>query len=344
MKTTTTLRLREALLVAVGAGALAVAAGAAGCGSDTGSSQTGGGDGGSSDAAASSDAQTSDHAVADSATGDDSSVIGDGASDAPADAPATVRRPFLVGASLRAARATARRDWARTHAGKTGVDVMVDDATARALARAWLADALEEHASVAAFARFTLQLLSVGAPPELVALSQRASLDEIEHARGCFELARRYGAGEQGPAALRVDDAIAPATLADVAALTAEEGCVGETLGALLAREQLAVVGDERAARFLERLARDEERHAALAWRFLAWAVGAGGEPVRARAREAIERACAATLRMEIRPLADGVDPATWRAHGRLSCAEARAVAARGIAEVVEPCARAALG
>ena len=59
----------------------------------------------------------------------------------------------------------------------------------RARGRAWTADALLEHASVASFSRLSLALLAVGAPADLVALAHRAALDEIRHARLCFALA-----------------------------------------------------------------------------------------------------------------------------------------------------------
>lgn len=332
----TTRRLREALLVAVGASALTIGGGmGGGCGSDDTTSTGGGTDASSSDGAQAADQAAGGH---DAQGGSDAQSTTDAPFDA-GDASPTVRRPFLVGASMRSSRATPRRDWGDRATGAALHDL--DPATARSLARVWLADALEEHASVAAFARFTLYLLAVGAPPELVAASQRASLDEIEHARGCFALARRYGAAESGPSALRIDDAVRPSSLAEIVALTAEEGCVGETLGALLAREQLETVSDATASAFLRRLARDEERHAALAWRFVAWAVARGGDEVRTAARDALARASKATLDAEVRPLASGVDAAAWRAHGRLTCAEARAVAARGIAEIVAPCAEA---
>jgi hypothetical protein len=249
--------------------------------------------------------------------------------------PPTVRRPFLVGSAMRAAEPSPSDDWS---------DVLppahdLDEKTRAALARAWLDDALQEHASIAAFARFSMMMMSVSAPGDLVAASQRASLDEIRHARACFSLARRYGADATGPAELRVDDAMAPLTLAELAALTAEEGCVGETLGALLAEEQAARATDPIARTILKRIARDEARHAELAWRFVAWAVARGGSEVARAVRAAIRRATKATLAMEIRPLR--ADAAAWSAHGRLTCAESRAVAARGIAEIVEPAARA---
>jgi len=49
-----------------------------------------------------------------------------------------------------------------------------------------------EHASIAAFARFSLQLLSLGAPAGLIDDCTRALGDETAHARLCFQLASAY--------------------------------------------------------------------------------------------------------------------------------------------------------
>jgi hypothetical protein len=254
--------------------------------------------------------------------------------------PVTVRRPFLVGSSMRAASAVERADWAR--AGTQPAPAL-HAATADRLARTWLKDALEEHASIAAFARFTMHLLSVGAPPELVARSQQASLEEIQHARTCFTFAERYGGRAHGPSRLAVHDTLRNMTLAEIAALAAEEGCVGETLGVALATEQLAVAREPLVVEALGKIVRDETRHAELAWRFVAWAVARGGDEVRRAVALAVERAIRSTLAMEIQSY-DDVDLDAWHAHGRLTCAESRAVAARAIREVVRPCLEALLG
>jgi hypothetical protein len=186
-------------------------------------------------------------------------------------------------------------------------------------------------------------LLSVGAPPDLVIASQRASLDEVAHARACFALARRYGGGQAvGPAALQVADALGPTSLTELAALTAEEGCVGETLGALLATAQLDHATDPEVAKMLRKVVADETRHAELAWRFVGWAIAQGGEPVRAAVRSAVRRAFAETRRVALRSY--DVDVEAWHAHGRLTPADVRAVSERGIAEVIEPCLAALLG
>jgi hypothetical protein len=238
---------------------------------------------------------------------------------------------------MRSSEVAERGDWLTSVAS-----VEISDAhTAAFLAQVWLKDGLEEHASVAAFARFTLLLLSVGAPPSLVAESQRASLDEIQHARACFALARRYGKTDVGPARLDIADSIAALSLADITALTVAEGCVGETLGALMAAEQLELATDPDVKRVLRRIARDEARHAELAWKFLAWALQAGGESVRSAALTAFERTIADLEKM---PVVDyGVDMATWHAHGRMTCAEARKLARNSVAQVIAPCLEALL-
>jgi hypothetical protein len=125
-----------------------------------------------------------------------------------------------------------------------------------------------------------------------------------------------------------------------VARINAEEGCVGETLGAILAREQLAVARDPAVVRILRRIAADEARHAELAWRFARWAVLKGDRTVRSAIMDAIEGAIAVTLGTKVVTYA-GVDLDALRAHGRLTCEQSRAVARCAIDEVVRPSVRA---
>jgi hypothetical protein len=321
------------ILAVIGATSVATASVAA-CGSDSSSSSGGPADAAqerSGDATAPSDASGADTSQADTSVAD---AAGD-------ERQPTIRRPFLVGSSMRSARSEARDDWSGSRVDPAPVTGL-DETSRRELAKVWLADALEEHASIAAFARFTMLMLSVGAPPDLVVAAQRASIDEVVHARDCFALARRYGATSAGPGALNVHDAMPPMSLADLAALTAEEGCVGETLGAALATEQLARATDPDAKRILARLVRDEARHAELAWRFVAWAIGEerrgslGAAGVTAGVTSAVEHAVAATRAMVVRPCIADLD--AWHAHGRLTCAEARESAERTIVDVVLPC------
>lgn len=245
----------------------------------------------------------------------------------------TVRRPFLIGTSIRSATTTARDDW---NLDLEPDPVVLDERTRAMLAEAWLRDALEEHASIAAFARLTMQMLSLGAPPSLVLASQRAGIDEIQHARACFALAKRYGGSSAGPAKLVVSDSLGATTLADIARITAEEGCVGETLGAALAAEQLDRTTDPTARRVLAKIARDEARHAELAWGFAAWAVREGGPSIARVFANSIARAAQATIDAPVRSY-DGIDLDQWHAHGRVTCEEAREIARRAVRDVVTP-------
>lgn len=323
------------LLMALG-GASVVA-----CGSPSSATSDAGHEAASTDGSGTSDA-------ADGSPGDGSfpdapveATVDSGAdADAAPDAPPCVRRPFLVEGELRACGLRRRSDWLLPLSAEVA---RIHPTTAAALARAWLEDARQEHASVAAFARFTMHLIALGAPPDLVTLSQRASIDEVHHARACFALARRYGGAAIGPGALSLDGALGSISLEAFAALTVHEGCVGETLGALLADEQSEQSRDTEVRRLLIRIARDELRHAELAWRCVRWAIDEGGAPVAG----AVARAFAeAEVTSRAQSFADplGVDAETWRAHGRLSAADALRLVAEGWRGIVGPCARALAG
>lgn len=232
-----------------------------------------------------------------------------------------------------------RADWGQAIAKAEPLD----EATRAALALAWLEDARMEHASIASFARLTLHLLSLGAPPELVADAQRASLDEIEHARACFALASRYSGEPVGPGPVAIEGSLTAVDLADAAVSAVREGCVGETMAAALAAEQLSVTEDGEARSALARIVRDEEAHAELSWRFVRWAIEAGGEPVRA----AVARAFSDHLTLERRETAivtETVDVNAWHRHGRLTRAEIDRVTRAVRREVIAPCAQALLG
>ena len=89
-------------------------------------------------------------------------------------------------------------------------------------------------------------------------------------------------------------------SLAAVAVENAVEGCVRETFGALTASWQAAHARDPHIARTMARIARDETRHAALAWAIARWV-----EPrLDARARRRIvaaRRRAVRTLRRQAR-------------------------------------------
>jgi hypothetical protein len=196
-------------------------------------------------------------------------------------------RPFLVDERARVAGVCERDDW--TAGDLTPACEQLDVTLRRRLAQEWTRAGQFEHASIAAFARFMLELLAFGAPAELVAEAARAIDDERRHATLCFALASAYGGRAIGPDALDVDDAMATLDLGQSLATTILEGCIGETVAALEAAELAQRVDDPILRGVLEGIAGDEKRHAALAFKFVKWALARRPELVAVVVRE-IER------------------------------------------------------
>jgi hypothetical protein len=139
------------------------------------------------------------------------------------------------------------------------------------LAAWWAAVAALEHASVASFARVTLQLLALGAPADLVADTQRAAADEVRHAATTWSLASAYAGRTLGPGPLPLAGVGIATDARSVLRSLVDEACVGETLGAAEARAAAEACEDPALAALLGGIAEDEARHAALAWRTLKW-------------------------------------------------------------------------
>jgi hypothetical protein len=249
-----------------------------------------------------------------------------------------VGRAFLVDEGLVKSALVRAQGW---HAGtRPRVDGLTV-ATRRALADGWVLDGLFEHASVASFARLSMQLLAAGAPANLLRDTHAAALDEVHHAELCFALASTYAGEALAPSALPVPDSVPIArSLEDIVAESVVEGCIGETLAAAQAAESLLYATDAAVVAALDKTLEDEIRHAELAWRIVRWAIDVGGERVRRKVAQSF-----ASFVPPPPPVRDlsGVDAEVFREHGRLTPDEARAVALRAIAEVVEPCSCALL-
>jgi hypothetical protein len=198
-----------------------------------------------------------------------------------------------------------------------------------------------EHASVAAFARFTLQLASLGAPAELMAASAAAMQDEVRHARACFALARRHMDHDVGPGPLSIDGALADMDFRSIVLGTLHEGCIGETVAALEAAEAAEHCEDETARVVLRQIAIEEGQHAELAWRFVAWALEVGPANLVDCVREAFEAALAPTEPPSLTAL-HASDRELVR-HGLFTPPLRAALRARVLSTVVAPCAGALL-
>lgn len=224
---------------------------------------------------------------------------------------------------------------------------LLPDAVRRRLRDHWLTAALDEHASIGSFARFSLHLLGVGAPPTLLEAAHRAGIDEIEHARLCFRLASAYAGEPLGPGPLPVGgDLLGDVDLVSMAVATALEGCVEETLAAIEAQYAAGVATEPAVRHYLEVIAADEGRHAELAWATVRWALEVGGDDVREALAEALapEALVAAARHGEDEEPPSAAAEALLVAHGWLPKATIGGLRARAIERVLLPATRALLG
>ena len=147
-------------------------------------------------------------------------------------------------------------------------------------ARFFASAAQLEAASIASFAVVARDLRAHGAPARLVRAALRARKDEIRHARVMSRLALEHGAA-------RVPKVVAaqwtPRSLEAIATENVVEGCVRETYGAIDATWMARHARDLRVRAAMQVIARDEIRHAALAWQVRAWSSELLGPAARSR-------------------------------------------------------------
>lgn len=239
-------------------------------------------------------------------------------------------RPYRVQGRIRTAVLEQSGDYLLAHAG--GLDAALPDLERDELGAHWRRAALFEHASIASFERFAAQLAQLAAPRRLVDDALSAAHDELEHARLCFSLAWRFDGRRLGPGELPA--AHDGATLEQLVEETFFDGCVEETVAAAVADRAAGLAKDREVRRTLRRIARDEQRHAELAFRTLAWAVGAGAGHALAR--------CVARLRGAL-PVRHGTAIGKLAPFGHPGPAFEHAVRAEALQQVVVPCAEAIL-
>jgi hypothetical protein len=185
--------------------------------------------------------------------------------------PAMCGRPFLVSDAPRVAAIASRTDWLENMPRPNLAGLSPSERAE--LAAHWARLGQMEHASIAAFARFNLQLLSLAAPADLVEGCNRALADETRHARLCFALASHYAGTKLGPDRLDIQHCFEDNSLPAVMKLVLSEGCIGETVAALEALDEAASATDPVVRGVLERIAREEQAHAELAFKFMRWAL-----------------------------------------------------------------------
>ena len=212
---------------------------------------------------------------------------------------------------------------------RNGTNIQIGTSTERKVAgRFYLQTARFEHASVASFNRFALDLMKFGAPAHLVQKAQMAAMDEIRHAQSAFAIANELLSASVQPGAMNIDAHLSE-TLLDFASAVLEEAAIQETLAVLLAAEQHRVAQDPTIKRYLEEVVREESQHAELAFETLRWCLEVGGAPILSLLQERLKQPM--TLSLDNYPSV-GIPELGLPARQQME-----AVLERGIAGVIVP-------
>lgn len=198
------------------------------------------------------------------------------------------------------------------------IDPEIPDDSRSELARAWRENGQTEHASVAAFARLTLDLMALGAPPDLIAASNQDALDEIRHAELCFSLARGIDGLEKSPAPFpeaaraRTLSPFRKLALVQLAVDSLIDGALHEGVSARVAAALAKKCESPQIKAVLKQIAADEGRHAAHGWDVVEWCLHVGGAST---AQALLGAARALSIEMHA-PLAAEAEDGSWEKFG----------------------------
>jgi len=251
------------------------------------------------------------------------------------------------------ASSTPANDWTQPLVDPELIDfsaVLADDevppSTRNALAAQWRENGRTEHASVAAFARLTLDLVGLGAPPALVAAAQRDALDEIRHAELCFALARAIDGANESPGAFpgaaraRTLSRVRSVALAELAVDSLVDGALHEGVSARIVAKLARRAVDPSIRAILKQIAADEGRHSAHGWDVVKFCLAEGGAPV----AHALASAVSVLPASMTSPLPTEAAAGGWERWGIMGSAletleyeRARSALVRRVAELVRP-------
>ena len=245
-------------------------------------------------------------------------------------------RPFTVDGHARLANVQQRTGWC----DPLELDLAnLPEELRLEIASSWGEAGTHEHASVASFSRFMMDLMSLGAPRSLVEATTQAIADEIRHATACFSIGSAYAGYPLGPDEVDVRGAMEHAgDEAEILRAAILEGCIGETIAATQAAWSAPRVKHPQIREALDAIADEEGDHALLAWRFVDWMLETRPhlEPI---ARQTFMEAWEPSES----PFAAGISEREREAlaHGRVSVALEDRIRRHAFHHIVIPCARA---
>jgi hypothetical protein len=251
-----------------------------------------------------------------------------------------IGRPFLIANEARLAPSLIRDGWGFEwkHHDKADNDRVFMSAKQRMqMAQVWCNIGVREHASIASFSRFILDLMALAAPADLLVQSVAAMNDEIRHAQLAFDLAGYFSGQSHGPGELPIRDALAESSRHDFLRRLIIEGCVGETIAVARTIAALHDVENARVRSVLLTIIEDETRHSALAWRTLTWFLSTASIDEYAAAEQIFN--CTISENEDDILVADRCGDES----GLSGVQRARALAAQSVQSIIRPAMRAVL-
>lgn len=157
---------------------------------------------------------------------------------------------------------------------------MVDPSTREVVATEWARRVAAEYRSAALAQHLGLWLIQLGAPIELIERCAAVVADELVHAELSHAVCRAVGRSEPqvlDRSTLSLPSSEEPLELAALSACTATL-CFGETVAVPLFRLLRAGCTEPVPRTALDRIRRDEGRHAAFGWLLLDWLLERTGD------------------------------------------------------------------
>lgn len=120
-----------------------------------------------------------------------------------------------------------------------------------------------------------MQLIALGAGPDLLKKVLEAASQEVEHARVCFSTATYFSAEMVSPAGIPeiMSSQGATPSLRKLIEDCFFDGCIMESFSANLARKSSDLTTDSHSKNAFSLIARDEESHGELSWEILAFLI-----------------------------------------------------------------------
>ena len=138
----------------------------------------------------------------------------------------------------------------------------------------WLESSVSEHTSIASFNKHSLELISLGAPSNLLIRCNQAAIDEIIHAVLCMSVVSSVSGKHLSDPVTNVANLLpSQPTPKEVMLSVIYDGCINETLAAYSAKVVAKCTKEPNIKKIIEKIDMEEMTHALLAFDTLDWII-----------------------------------------------------------------------